>query len=71
MERDLEHLYPILLPGNVWARPGGVPTPKNIFASVEKLGKICEFTFYENKNQRKSLTNSILVIVSLPNLKLV
>jgi hypothetical protein len=55
----------------VWARPGGVPTPKNMFASVEKLGKICEFTFYENKNQRKSLTNSLLVIVSLPNSKLV
>jgi hypothetical protein len=31
------HPYPTLHPGNMPAEPNGIPTPKNMFASMKKL----------------------------------
>jgi hypothetical protein len=40
--------------------------PKNTFASIKKLSGI---TFYSLKNQRKSLTYSLLATVSWSNIR--
>jgi hypothetical protein len=47
----------------------GHTNPKNTFASVKSYQNLVKSLFYESKNQRKSLTDSLWATVSSPNKK--
>jgi hypothetical protein len=60
----------MVLPRNTTIKLHFVHTqPKNMFASIKKLSKFSKITFLSKENQRKSLTDSLLATMSLPNVK--
>ncbi len=60
--------FPPSFPKNAPAQPHAIPTPKNTFASLKQLSKFCKIILLL-KNQRKSLTNSLLPTLSLSSVK--